>query len=177
MKYTTLTLPILMLGCSTQLPPVQPEATPFSEERTLQDKANSVYVELSGNKTKTLLSYGDFSQGFWYDIVNSFEPNLQFDLLRRDELERGNTRSLRFTDKLPLGTLDEVLICEDMYEDTYLTNKKHCSPLLHTEGEVLNSTYQLLIMITYMNEQNERDPALEKQLMELYGKIRENEGY
>lgn len=154
-----------------------PEEPAYPPQRTLQDEANSVYVKISGEKTRNLLSYGDFSHGFWYDVVNSFGTGLQFDLLKRDEFERGNTRSLRFTDKVPLGTLDEVLICDDMYEDTLLTNKKHCHPLLHTEGNILEETYKALITITYQSGQNKRDLALGLQLMNAYDTIMQNEGY
>ena len=178
MKYTTLTLPIVLLGCSAATPMPAPEPVPCPQERTLQDEANSVYVKLSGDKTRNILSYGDFSHGFWYDTENSFDwTGLRFDLFKRDEFERGNLRSLRFKDKVPLGTLDEVLICEDMYEDTSITNKKHCHPLLHTEGNILEETYKALITITYQSDQNKRDPALGLQLMNAYDTIMQNEGY
>ena len=178
MRYAALTLPIFLLGCSAQTPmPMQPQPVQ-SAERILQDEANSVYVGLDGDpRDANFLSYGDFSHEFMYGIVHSFGAGLQFDLHKREERERGNTRSLRFTDKLPLGTVDEVLVCDYMYVDTYLTNKKHCHALSQTEGEFLNRTYQTLITITYLHNQNKRDPLLETQLMNAYDTIMQNEGY
>ena len=178
MRYAALTLPVFLLGCSSTPAPVQPESVQCAPERTLQDEANGVYVGLDGNNhSRTYLSYGDFSHGFMYEIVHSFGTELQFNLFKNNELERGITRSLRFTDKIPLGTVDYVLICDDMYDDTNLTNKKHCHNLSQTDGEILNRAYQNLITIASQHEQNKRDPALETELMNAYDLIIQNEGY
>lgn len=186
MKYTTLTLPIFLLGCSAQTPaPVYPELVQCTEERTLQDKANSVYVGLVP-VTGVDIFYGDFSH--WFQVSLETERNdslcnktavlrqcgLQYDLFQLD-LDK---IMFRFVDGLPLGSLDGAYVCNIDEQRNY-----HCKPLSKTGGNTLHEALGILTEIAenhFNNKRNlnyHRDLKLETRLMNTFNDIRINEGY
>ncbi len=186
MKYTALTLPIFLLGCTASIPaPVQPESEQCPPGRTLQDKANSVYVGLVP-VTGVDIFYGDFSH--WFQVSLETEINdslcnktaawrecgLQYDLFQLD-LDK---IMFRFVDGVPLGSLDGAYLCNIDEQRNY-----HCKPLSKTEGNTLHETLLTLTEVAENHFKNKRsldyhrNRELETQLMNAYDAIRRNEGY
>ena len=174
MRYTALTLPVFLLGCSSAPAPLQPESVPCVAERTFEDEANSVYANLTV-KGVTKIPFGDFSH--WFDVFqNSLDqrPFCDYEPCGLGyEMHDANHQdiSLQFTDGVPLSSLDSVALC-------YFSQDHKCKPLLKTKDtELLRGTNELLLRTTINYFNNTRDPALETELIKAYDFIMQNEGY
>lgn len=162
----------LASGCGASMPVPSAEPLQCAPERTLQDKANGIYVSLAQKPDFIFfVNYGDFSQHFTVQKRCWFGCGIVYNLANNDN----SKRNVQFVDRIPLGTLDEAVLCY-RDDDCSFELESYVFPT-RTDGELLNRIHQSLTDISSLYFQNIRAPSLESQLQQDYRSLRSNEGF